>query len=222
MTFDRTELYDAPHVGIVGATGSGKTTFAAHLYENTPVGKAIFVHQDPNDTVPADAVINYEHGETWDVSVLQEADTVEILAPADEESARMVLAEIQSDLFAVGREIPHDAPRFYVFVDEAHEYAGLNVGDDNPLVRMAKRGRRHNVRLFIISQSPADVSKKALKQANYHVIFAMGTYSKQYFDTYRIPFEDVRNALGKPDEHRFMVWDDFELHGPFKLPEGAI
>lgn len=222
MGFDRADLYDGPHVGVVGATSSGKTTLSIHLYENAPVGKAIFFHQDPNDTMAADVVVDYSNGDTWDLSVLQEGNRIEILAPADEDSARVVLGQIQADLFEIGRQIPHDNPRFYLFVDEAHEYAGLNAEADNPLVRVAKRGRRHNIRLFVISQSPADVSKKVLKQANYHVIFAMGTFSKTYFDTYSIPFDDVRDALGDPEEHRFMVFDDFKLYGPFKLPPEAI
>lgn len=222
MTFDKDELYDAPHVGVVGATGSGKTTLAIHLYENVPTGKGIFIHQDPNDTMPADVRIDYEQGETWDVTALKQGDLIEVIAPADEESAQVVVGQIQADLFQLGRQIHHDRPRFYVFVDEVHEYAGLNAESDNPVVRMAKRGRRHNIRLFMISQSPADVSKTAMKQANYHVVFAMGTFSKTYFDTYRIPFEPVREQIEGPETHRFMVWDDFELHGPFKLEPEAV
>lgn len=215
---NKSDLYDAPHVGIVGSTGSGKTTFSIHLYENVPTGKGIFIHQDPNDRMDFDVRIDYSRGDTWTVEKLKENRLIEVVMPPNEEHARMELAQIQADLFTIGRQLPHDNPRFYVFVDEAHEYADLNAEDDNPLVRMAKRGRRHNIRLFIISQSPADVSKKALKQANYHAIFAMGTFSKSYFDTYHIPFEEVRDKVGKPDSHKFLIWDDFELWGPFKLP----
>lgn len=220
--FERADLFDAPHVSIVGATGSGKTTFAMHLFENIPVGKALFIHQDPNDTMDAEVRIDYEHGDSWDVAMLQKFDSIDIVMPMDEDAAREELARIQSDLFTIARNIPHDKPRFYVFVDEVHEYADLHADDENPVVRMAKRGRRFNTRLYMISQSPADVSKKAMKQASYHVIFAIGTFSKTYFDTYRIPFEDVRKMVGSPEDHNFVVWDDFELHGPMSLDAEVV
>lgn len=220
--FNRAELYDAPHVSIVGATGSGKTTLGIHLYENVPTGKAIFVHQDPNDTMDADVRIDYERGDEWDLQALREGDHIEIIMPMDEERATDELARLQTDLFDIARQIPHDKPRFYVFVDEAHEYAGINAQDDNPLVRMAKRGRRFNIRLFLLSQSPADVSKKAMKQASFHVIFPIGTFSKTYFDTYKIPFDEVKMKVGAPKSHKWVVWDDFAVRGPFKLPQEVV
>lgn len=217
MSFETADLYDGPHVSVVGATGSGKTTLAIRYYENVPVGRGIFIHQDPNDSMKADARINYENGDSWDPSVLQGNRLIEIVMPLDEETAREELDQIQHDLFALGQSMGHDEPRFYVFVDEVHEYAPIGSPADNALVRMAKRGRRHNIRLWMISQSPADVSKKALKQARYHVIFAIGTFSQDYFKTYKIPFEKVRNAVSDPESHKFVVWDDFKLHGPYKL-----
>lgn len=222
MSFDRSDLYDAPHVGVVGATGSGKSTLGFHLFEHTPTGKAVFIVNDPNDTPAAGHVVDYEKGGSWDVRLFQEHERVVLVMPPDESQALTVLREIQRDLFALGRQMNHDKPRFYVFVDECHEFADNNADDDNPLIRMAKRGRRYNCRLFMLSQSPADVSKKALKQADYQCVFALGTYEKTYFGTYGMPYDEITEKVGHKDEHRFIVWDDYEVHGPYKLPPGAV
>lgn len=218
MSFDG-NLYAGPHTGVVGTTGSGKSTFAKHLYEEAP-GIGIYVNTGAEGDVPG-YTVDIERGDTFDPAVMDEHRRINLI-PAGDESDMELLTQLQEILFAIGSEIPHERGRFFVFVDEVHEYAGLSAEPDNPVVRMAKRGRRHNVRLYPISQSPSDVSKSVLRECSYQIIFAIGTYSENYFRTYGMPADEIRNAVGHKNEHKFVIWDDFDFYGPYKLDSAVI
>lgn len=215
MNFDG-DIYDGPHTDIVGTTGSGKSSLAKHLYREAP-GYGIYVNTGAESDVPGHTV-DISRGDTWDISLLNDHSRLNVIPEGEPEADAELMARIQADLFALGENIDHERGRFYVFVDEAHEYAPLSAEGDNPVVRMAKRGRRHNVRLFPISQAPADLSKAVVREANYHVIFAIGTYSENYFKNYGMPADEIQEAVGKPSEHKFVIYDDFEVYGPFRLP----
>lgn len=211
------DLYDGPHSDIVGTTGSGKTTLAARLYDNAP-GVAIYV--DPSGEVPVGGrVVDMSDGDAFDPAVLAENRRVVIIPPdgTGTEADLRFMNRLQEALFAIGDEIPHNRGRFYLFVDEAHEFAPLHADGDNPIIRIAKRGRKRNIRLFMVSQSPADMSKKAVKQMEYHVIFAVNDYDADYLKRYGMPADEVKAAVGSPDEHKFVVYDGFNLSGPFRL-----
>lgn len=209
-------IYDGPHTDIVGTTGSGKSSLAKHLYREAP-GFAVYVNTGAESDIPGHTV-DIAKGDDWDISLLNDHSRINLIPVGEPEADAELMRRLQADLFALGENIPHENGRFYVFVDEAHEYAGLQAEGDNPVVRMAKRGRRHNVRLFPISQAPADLSKAVVREANYHVIFAIGTYSENYFKNYGMPAEEIRNRVGHKDEHKFVIYDDFEISGPFRLP----
>ena len=213
------DIYDGPHTDIVGTTGSGKSTLALHLYESAP-GIAIYVNTDAEAGVPG-YTVDIGRGDRFDASVFAEHSQINFIPPGDETDIE-VLEDLQKTLFELGENIPHESGRFHVFVDEAHEYAGNSADKTNPLVRMAKRGRRHNVRLFPISQSPSDMSKQVVRECNYHIIFAIGTYSENYFKSYGMPADKIRNAVGHKDEHKFVVYDDFEVHGPYRLSASEV
>ena len=218
MNFDG-DIYDGPHTSIVGTTGSGKSTLAVHLYESAP-GIAIYVNTDAEDGIPGHK-IDLAAGDRFDPSVFKEHRQINFIPPGTEDDLK-VIEQLQMSLFNLGEQIPHEKGRFHVFIDEVHEYAPLSADKDNPVVRMAKRGRRQNIRLFPISQSPSDVSKSVLRECNYHVIFAIGTYSENYFRTYGMPADEIRDSVGHKDKHQFVIWDDFEIHGPFRLSSEAL
>lgn len=209
-------VYDGPHTDIVGTTGSGKSSLAKHLYRNAP-GFAIYVNTGAESDVTGHTV-DLARGDTFDISLLSEHSRLNVIPVGEPEADMELMAEIQAGLFRLGENIPHEKGRFYVFVDEAHEYAPLSAAGDNPVVRMAKRGRRHNIRLFPISQAPADLSKAVVREANYHIIFAIGTYSENYFKNYGMPADEIQEKVGKPDEHKFIIYDDFDVFGPYRLP----
>ena len=218
MTFEG-DIYDGPHTSVVGTTGSGKSTLALHLYESAP-GIAIYVNTDAESGVPGHTV-DIGKGDRFDASIFNDHRRINLI-PAGDSGDLELLAVLQATLFEVGDNIPHEDGRFYVFVDEAHEYAGNHADKDNPLVRLAKRGRRHNVRLFPISQSPSDMSKAVVRECNYHIIFAIGTYSENYFRTYGMPADEIQEKVGHKSEHRFVIYDDFEVHGPYRLNSGVV
>lgn len=214
MTFQG-NIYDGPHTDIVGTTGSGKSSLAKHLYRECP-GFGIYVNTGAEADV-AGHTVDIERGDKWDISLLNDYRRINLIPVGEPEKDLELLSQVQSDLFALGSNIGHENGRFYVFVDEAHEYAGLSAAGDNPVVRMAKRGRRHNVRLFPISQAPADLSKAVVRECNYHVIFAIGTYSENYFKNYGMPADEIRETVGHKDAHKFVIYDDFEVHGAYRL-----
>lgn len=215
-------LYDGPHVDIVGATGSGKSTVANSLYKHAPA-TAIYIDPSAEEEVQG-TTIDYRDGETFDAQVLGESRRIRIIPPhgtGTEEDMEM-MAELQAVLFQLGGSISHQDGRFYVFIDEAHEFTPLHAEGTNPVVRMAKRGRKRNIRLFLVSQSPADMSKKAVKQMNYHMVFALNDYSIDYLKRYGMPADAVKRATGHKDEHKFVIWDGFDLTGPYRLDEKHV
>lgn len=211
-------LYDGPHTDIVGTTGSGKSSLAKHLYRNAP-GFAVYVNTGAESDVPGHTV-DVARGDSWDMSLLNDYSRINLIPAGEPEADYELLKRLQTDLFELGENMGHENGRFYIFVDESHEYAPLQADGKNPIVRMAKRGRRHNIRLFPISQAPADLSKAVVRECNYHVIFAIGTYSENYFKTYGMPADKIREAVGHKDQHKFVIYDDFEVHGPYRLPAG--
>lgn len=218
---DFPDLYDGPHTDIVGTTGSGKTTMAARLYDEAP-GVAIYV--DPSGEVPVGGrVIDMSDGDALDPAIFAETNRVIIIPPdgTGTEADMDFMNRLQTVLFALGDEIPGEDGRFYVFVDEAHEFAPLHADGSNPVIRIAKRGRKRNIRLFMVSQSPADLSKKAVKQMEYHVIFAINEYDGDYLKRYGMPSDRIREAVGRPDEHKFVVYDGFDVSGPYRLDLGG-
>lgn len=214
-------IYDGPHSTVVGATGSGKSTLAASLYRNSP-GVAIYVDPSGDETVRGHTVDLRD--ETFDPALMSEHRRIRVILPDGTGTERDMAAmdKIQETLFALGSEIPNEDGRFYLYIDEAHEVAPKDADGHNPVVRLAKRGRSHNVRLFLISQSPADLSKKAVKQVHYHVIFAVNDYSKRYLKMYQMPADRIAEAVGDPGTHRFVVYDGYNLGGPFKLDDSEV
>jgi len=210
-------IYDGPHTDIVGTTGSGKSSLAKHLYRECP-GFGVYINTGAETDVPGHTV-DVAKGDSWNPKLLNDHSRINVIPAGEPEPDAELLDTIQTDLFALGENISHEKGRFYVFVDEAHEYAGLQAAGDNPVVRMAKRGRRHNVRIFPISQAPADLSKAVVRECNYHVIFAIGSYSENYFKNYGMPADEITDMVGHKNQHKFVVYDDFEVFGPFRLPE---
>ena len=211
------DLYDGPHTSIVGTTGSGKSTLAIALFENAP-GRAIYVDPTGDEDVRADATLDLREDQ-FNPAIFAENRRIRLILPdgtgTDADMAAM--AAIQISLFEIGSEIPHEDGRFYLFIDEAHEVAPLHADGDNPVIRIAKRGRSHNVRLFLISQSPADMSKKAVKQVYYHTVFALNDYSLDYLKRYGMPDETVESAVGSPKDHKFVIYDGYRVDGSYRL-----
>lgn len=219
----RINLYNSPHADIVGATGSGKSTLALALFEAAP-GVAFYVDPSGDETGVGDVTIDYSEGEHFDPAILQEHNRIRIIPPhgtgTDEDMA--FLNAFTAQLFELGEALPHDKGRFFVFVDEAHEFAPLHAPGDNPLIRIAKRGRKRNIRFYPVSQSPADMSKKMVKQMNYHVVFALNNYSIDYLKNYGMPADEIKATVGHKSEHKFVIFDGFDLYGPFKLSEDYV
>lgn len=215
-------LADGPHTTIAGVTGSGKSTFAHALHKATP-GVSIYVNPDAERGV-AGVTIDMSKGDALDLSIIQDASRINLIPPdgTGTEADMDAIERLQAGLFALGENIPHDEPRFFVFIDEAHEFAPLHTEGDNPVVRLMKRGRRHNCRVFIVSQSPADLSKKAVKQSNYHVVFAVNDYSESYLKRIGLPAEAIKTTVGAPENHRFVVYDGYNVVGPLKLKEEYV
>lgn len=196
------------HISIIGKTNTGKTTFAKMLHEYTDKISIFFNTQDED-------VEGYKT-KKWDYHLLEEHKKINFIPDWRSEIATIQLQEIKDDLQQLMLRIGDRSrkTRFVIFVDEAHEIALQGI-KDTPLHFIFKRGKRHGITGVSITQSPADLDKGIVKQADYHVIFDVNDFENQYFKAKNIPIEGVKKYL--VDSHNFTIYDNRSFLGIYSI-----
>lgn len=142
-----------------------------------------------------------------DVARVLGAGYIRYVPSSDDDTARQELAVLVDHAFARRGDV--------VFVcDEAQEYAPQG-GAPGPLEQVARRGRSKGVWLWAVSQHPADLSKKVMRQLGKVFLFEM-PWSSPYFATYKIPQDELKERLAAGGAYSYCVWDGLDLSGPFK------
>ena len=98
-------------------------------------------------------------------------------------------------------------------MDESHNIA-LQGQKDTPLHWIFKQGHRHKTTGVSITQSPADLDKGIVRQADFHIIFRVNNFESQYFKAKNIPIELVKDQL---KDHKFTIYDNEKFLGIFEL-----
>jgi len=195
------------HISIIGTTNSGKTTVAKMLHTNTNYRSIFFNSQD-------EAIDGYRVHK-WDISLLKEHKKINFIPNWKSDMATNQLQQITDDLREIALSTGDRSRKteIVVFVDEAHNIA-LQGQHDTPLHWIFKQGHRHMVTGVSITQSPADLDKGIVRQADFHIIFRVNDFESQYFKAKNIPIELVKDQLV---DHKFTIYDNTKFLGIFEL-----
>lgn len=194
------------HEFVCGLPGSGKTHHAIRLAREHRGAVIVVDPQDDPDLPWPRADASNSWGQIWEAAG---RGGVRFVPAMDDQRANRELRLIAQRLLH-----PHQR-ELLVVVDEAHIYApeGKPVG---PLHQLARRGRRFGVRLVLISQRPADLSKGLVLLSARHTIFT--SFEGPYLSKYGINGEELRRRLLAGGEHAYCTWDMATLQGPFRDP----
>lgn len=217
------------HISVVGITGSGKTTFAKWLYNNTS-GLRVFyntqleagIENDSDALVYDIAGFRRAFNEEIDIEgkKVRKFHKICFNPDEDEDRALMELRQLILILFRLGYGINKNSEKptvwCHLFIDEIHEYSS-QLQKNKVVDRVWKRGRRYGIVGIAVSQRPAEVSHSILANCSTHVIFKTGQYELPYYQRYHIPIfsrregEESKEELWLKKKYHFLVFYDGEL-----------
>lgn len=200
---DLDELYPSKHASIVGRTGTGKSYLAKKLHKKCS-NPSFYIHS-------GDELNVYGSRANSRTNLLNCDQKVNFETSIDFETSNK---EIEGIYRFLKKYVPKKITK-YIFIEESHLYAPEKKGK-TALDTIVRRGRKFNVKAFIISQSPADIKKSILKQCTEHIIFDLGEYETKYFQKYRLPYEEIKQRLNNC-EHCFVLYRNNDLYGAFKI-----
>jgi len=192
------------HRAYFGQSGTGKSTLAAYHAAEAGANVLFFNTQDEEGILPG-----FARAGRGDLVELLSAGRVDYVPAAEDDHARMELDVIVREMFRRRDRVN------ILIVDEAQEFAPEG-GAPGPLERVARRGRRHQVELWVVSQHPADLSKSVLRQMSAVYLFEL-PYSDRYLKMQHIPSGDLHELLRRGGDYSYAVWDGLELDGPHRL-----
>jgi len=201
------------HVSIIGRTDTGKTTVAKMLHKDTDLFSIFFNTQD--EDVVGQTIRSWSKGDLKKY-IKEEKTKFNFIPDEDPRIAAYQLKIIKEDIKEfVLKYGDRSRKRFFLmFVDEAHEIA-YQGSINTPLHWFFKNGIRHWTRAISMTQSPADLSKAIVRQAEYHVIFDVNDFESQYFKHKNIPIERVQDML--MDSHNFTIYVNKRFLGVFSM-----
>jgi len=95
-------------------------------------------------------------------------------------------------------------------VDEAWTFIPQGT-HDSPLFTVARRGLSEGVRLKIITQTPADVDKKLIKQCEIIRVFRLNNWDYKYLDRVGLPADQIRDTLKASEKYSHVKMTDGEV-----------
>jgi hypothetical protein len=173
------------------------------LHTNTKFRSIFFNSQD-------EAVDGFRTN-TWDISLLKEHRKINFIPDWKGDKATTQLQAIVDNLREIALRSGDRSRKteIIVFVDEAHNIA-LQGQKDTPMHWIFKQGHRHGVTGVSITQSPADLDKGIVRQADYHIIFRVNDFESQYFKAKNIPIDQIKDQI---KDHKFVIYDNDKFLG---------
>lgn len=190
-------MSETPHfdpnanVFISGATRGGKTVTANHQHAEFS-GLSIFFNSEEESNIvgfrvrsPKELLEGIKRvGWNGTFDYVPRAQTGDGLQ--DELNA------LQPLLFRLADMKNRDHP-MQIVVDECQDYAPQG-GAENGLHVLVRKGLKRNIKVVLLSQDPATVSKTVIRQCYYKVwCGGFDPYYQPYFDTYKLPTELIKS-----------------------------
>jgi len=202
------------HVSVIGRTNTGKTTLGKLLHKDSEFFSIFFNTQD--EDVVGHTLHNWSKGDLKKYYIEEEKQKINFIPDDDPRLALYQLKIIKDDIkeFVLRYGDRSRITHFLMFVDEAHEIA-YQGSINTPLHWFFKNGKRHWTTAISMTQSPADLSKAIVRQAEYHVIFDVNDFESQYFKHKNIPIERVQDML--MDSHNFTIYVNKRFLGVFSM-----
>lgn len=190
------------HAAIVGITGSGKSYLANQLFKHTG---GIFFNSQHDAQIGGFKADFYSSAEAM-IYAIKNKLRINYLP---NRNRAFNLKEIE-----VLYELLKRLGGGYIYIDEAHLYVP-EKSSDNVIDYMIRMGRKENVHLVLISQSPSDIKKSCLRQVHKHIIFDLGAYERLYFRVYGLPFDEIISKTRQ--KYHFVVYENGQLSDAYTI-----
>jgi len=172
------------HLCIIGETQSGKTVLANELFRINDT-KSLFIDIEDMGEIKAEREVNMNTSPTEFKAIIKHYSKIKYIPSTDPKTAQKEVLWIWNTLMSMNINI-------CVFVDEIQNYGDSNR---NVFDVYAIRGLKHGVHLVSISQRPAYVSKTIMTQTPVIVFFEIGTFEREYFRRYQLPYDRMLNIF---------------------------
>lgn len=206
-------LENAHNLAALGATQTGKTSFARELHATTP-RVSIWVNERGKHRVPdVDGAVARDLDEVR-AALANDEMRVEYL-PADRNDA---VVELQSWLWEVADRADRALP-MQVVVDEVDRVAPQsqkqygNLPPRDAVRDFTSEGVKRGIKFVGITQDPASYDKRALRQSRYRAVWEMSAEQQRAVDGYGFDFSRIRDA---PEYAGVMHYHTGEVVGEVK------
>jgi DNA helicase HerA-like ATPase len=199
-------LLDDGHLVILGLTGSGKSYLMHRLIEQWE--GATFTVDPQDEGLPGDLVTR--RNTLGDIVRELKAGGRLVYAPRTSIPAAR---KVMDALVPVFLNWEKWEPPLLVTIDEAQIFAP--EGRYSMLEDVALRGRKWQVRLALVTQRPAELSKGVITQCAKQVIFETA-WEAPYFTQRGIPMDQAQALLQQGGQYSYVVHQNGRLAGPYR------
>jgi DNA-binding ferritin-like protein (Dps family) len=187
-------LEDAHNLAVLGATQTGKTSFARELHDRTP-RVSIWVNERGDHRVPNVAGVEARTLQGVKEAFANDEWRVNYL-PADRREA---IVELQEWLWTVADRVDRQLPMQVVVdeVDRVAEQSGKSYGNlpARDAVRdFTSEGVKRGVKFVGITQDPVTYDKQALRQSRYRAVWDMSAENRNAVRKYDFDWGAVESA----------------------------
>jgi len=185
---------DAGHLWNVGRTQTGKTTTAREIFDqNQRIN--IWLNSRGEDRISGIKTLaggSYRSLRGVKKGFSRDESRIEYIP----ESRETGIIELRKWLWQVAERTDRNLP-VTVFMDEIHEIAPQSQKDELPprdaVRKLAKEGKKRNIKMVGISQDPVSFDKQALRQRDYLLCFELAKEQSDYLSQYGADVSEINS-----------------------------